>query len=401
MGQQKEVKKKNISSEEEVLTDEHEKDFEQIERLTKKFAKEWESFFNGIWEEVKQSNAETIESNIKKAWQKQDKRFYINYIKKAYDLGEKRAQSIIEEVFTDDENIHIRIGIEKQDIAEELLNNSLLRVSKMQQTTIEEIRKILAEGYEQGESWKEQKKRIENKIKNPVRAEMIAITELGHAYNESTKNTYRGAGANKVVWHASLDLKTCDGCRSLHGQEFDIDKAPDNPLHPRCRCTWLPVFSERKSRSLQSGGRFERGSVNWLLDREEQSDKYYTEIRKRKDDIEKIAKNTGWSYESIHRIKNHVFIEKHIKDEGINFLDPDYDMSVAWQRLINGTFEERDILLLKHEYLESIVEKKYNITNREAHNIAEKKHDWRKEVIKVKGETGEDDCLDKIIREER
>ena len=116
----------------------------------------------------------------------------------------------------------------------------------MKQTTIEEIRKILAKGYEQGESWKEQKKKIENKIKNPVRAEMIAITELGFAYNTSTKNTYRGAGASKVAWHASLDLKTCDGCRALHGKVFDIDKAPDNPLHPRCRCTWLPVFSERK-----------------------------------------------------------------------------------------------------------------------------------------------------------
>ncbi len=251
--QQKEVKKKNISSEEEVLTDEHEKDFEQIERLTKKFTKEWESFFNGIWEEVQQSNAENIEKNIKKAWQKQDKKFYMEYIKKAYDLGEKRAQNVVEQVLQDDilpsEN---GIGIEKQDIQEELLNNSLLRVSKMKQTTIDEIRKILANGYEQGESWKEQKKKIESKIKNPVRAEMIAITELGHAYNESTKNTYRGAGANKVVWHASLDLKTCDGCRSLHGQEFDIDKAPDNPLHPRCRCTWLPVFSERKSRSFDN-----------------------------------------------------------------------------------------------------------------------------------------------------
>ncbi len=51
------------------------------------------------------------------------------------------------------------IGIEKEDIQEELLNNALLRVSKMEQTTIEEIRKILAKGYEQGESWKEQKKR--------------------------------------------------------------------------------------------------------------------------------------------------------------------------------------------------------------------------------------------------
>ena len=281
---QKEVKKKNIPSDEEALTDEHEKDFEKIERLSNKFTKKWRSFFDGIWEEVKESTAKTIESNIKKAWQNQDKRFYINYIKKAYDLGEKRAQSIIEEVFTDDEkddeNIHIRIGIEKQDIAEELLNNSLLRVSKMQQTTIEEIRKILAEGYEQGESWKEQKKRIENKIKNPVRAEMIAITELGHAYNTSTKNTYKGAGASKVAWHASLDLKTCDGCRSLHGQVFDIDHAPDNPLHPRCRCTWLPLFSERKSRTFDN--------IPKSIDKKENSN--YNKTRTQ-EELQKAAEN--------------------------------------------------------------------------------------------------------------
>ena len=243
--QQKEIKKKNIT--EEALTDEHEKDFDKIERLSHEFTKKWESFFNGIWEEVKESTTENIEYNIKKAWQKQDKEFYIHYIKKAYDIGEKRAKSIIEQVFTDEENnVNIRIGIEREDIQEELLNNALLKVSKMEQTTIDEIRKILAKGYEQGESWKEQKKNIEKKIKNPVRAEMIAITELGFAYNTSTKNTYRGAGANKVMWHASLDIKTCDSCRALHGQVFDIDNAPDNPAHPRCRCTWLPVSSEKK-----------------------------------------------------------------------------------------------------------------------------------------------------------
>lgn len=48
-----------------------------------------EVFFRGIWEDVKQSSAENIESNIKKAWQKQDKKFYVECIKKAYDLGEK------------------------------------------------------------------------------------------------------------------------------------------------------------------------------------------------------------------------------------------------------------------------------------------------------------------------
>ncbi len=46
-------------------------------------------FFNGIWEEIKESTEENIENNIKKAWKKQNKDFYIHYIKKAYDIGKK------------------------------------------------------------------------------------------------------------------------------------------------------------------------------------------------------------------------------------------------------------------------------------------------------------------------
>ena len=264
-----------------VKRKEDEQDFDEIERLSKEFTQKWKSFFRGIWEDVKQSSAENIESNIKKAWQKQDKKFYVECIKKAYDLGEKRAQSITEQVLQDDillpEN---GIGIEREDIQQELLNNALSRVSKMEQSTIEDVRKILVKGHEQGENWKEQKKKIENRIKNPVRAEMIAITELGHAYNTSTKNTYRGAGASKVAWHASLDLKTCDICRTLHGQVFDINDAPDNPAHPRCRCTWLPVFSERNSRTFDN--------IPKSIDKKENSN--YNKVRTQ-EELQKAAEN--------------------------------------------------------------------------------------------------------------
>ncbi len=275
--EQKDLKKKNMTSDAEALTDEHKQDFDEIERLSKEFTQKWKSFFRGIWEDVKQSSAENIESNIKKAWQKHQKGFYIEYIKKAYDLGEKRAQSITEQVLQDDilppEN---GIGIEREDIQQELLNNALSRVSKMEQSTIEDVRKILVKGHEQGENWKEQKKKIENRIKNPVRAEMIAITELGHAYNTSTKNTYRQAGANKVAWHASIDIKTCDICRTLHGQVFDIDNAPDNPAHPRCRCTWLPVFSENGNFDNSHNIKYNNSEKqNVLTEQEERAIKSY------------------------------------------------------------------------------------------------------------------------------
>ncbi len=105
---------------------------------------------------------------------------------------------------------------------------------------------------------------------------MIAITELGHAYNTSTKNTYKGAGANKVAWHASIDIKTCDTCRTLHGQVFDIDKAPDNPAHPRCRCTWLPVFSENGSFDNSHDIKYNNSEKqNVLTEQEERAIKNY------------------------------------------------------------------------------------------------------------------------------
>jgi Phage minor capsid protein 2. len=168
-------------------------------------------------------------------------------------------------------------------------------------------------------------------------------------------------------------------------------------------------YSREKTRDIpyqpkeyrETGGKFDKGHTDWLIRRDAESEDYYNTIRKRIDDISKISKNTGWNEESIIRIKNHVFMNKHILD-GNRYAkyDGSYDMSVAWQRLINGNYEKRDILLLKHEYLESIVEKKYNSTYREAHSIAMRKHDWNREIEEVLGRYGESDILHELIREE-
>lgn len=152
----------------------------------------------------------------------------------------------------------------------------------------------------------------------------------------------------------------------------------------------------------QTGGKYTRGDISWYNRREEEAEEYYSLVRKMKNDISKISKNTGFSEKVITRVKNHVFYDdKHVLYGGrIGLLDADYDMSVAWQRLINGAYEERDILLLKHEYLESRIEKRYNLTNKEAHDITIRKYDWYKKLREEKGELGEDDCLNEIIRKE-
>ena len=114
----------------------------------------------------------------------------------------------------------------------------------------------------------------------------------------------------------------------------------------------------------------------------------YKKISKR-NDITIIAKNSGFSEEEIKQIKRHIFFNKHRLYEGYKHLYPDYDMAVAWKRLYEGKAKERDILLLKHELLESTLEKEYNLTISEAHERATLKYDWAKKLIKEVGKDGE------------
>lgn len=117
--------------------------------------------------------------------------------------------------------------------------------------------------------------------------------------------------------------------------------------------------------------------------------KEYRKISRDNSDVKKIARNTDFTEKEVQQIKRHVFYNKHQKYDGYGMLTPDYDMAVAWKRLREGKPEERDILLLHHELLESTLEKEYNLTISEAHKRAKKQFDWEKELIKAVGEGGE------------
>ena len=67
-------------------------------------------------------------------------------------------------------------------------------------------------------------------------------------------------------------------------------------------------------------------------------------------------------------------------------------MAVAWNRLYNGDFKERDIFL-RHELLESTLEKEHNLTMAEAHARATQQYDWHQRLIDELGEEGEPDGL--------
>lgn len=117
-----------------------------------------------------------------------------------------------------------------------------------------------------------------------------------------------------------------------------------------------------------------------ILKREGQAKTMYAKFRASTDDVASIAHNTGWTTEDIATVKNHLFLDSVLKDEGYGLLDPTYEIAVAWERLIAGNYYECDILLLRHELFEATYYNYFHSINgctlRDAHNLTSLFYDW-------------------------
>lgn len=216
-------------------------------------------------------------------------------------------------------------------------------------------------------------------------------------------------------------FKPCKWCQALAGT-YEYPDVPDDVYrrHQNCYCTvtytpagsktsqdvwskkWgkeqdleieqrIKAYSNQKSAALSGGKQYH--PMDPSNPRDISAAREYRKIS-RNNDIARIADSSGFSREDIIQIKRHIFYDKHKKYDGeYGLLVPDYDMAVAWKRLANGKPEERDIVLLNHELLESKLEKEYNLTIAEAHATATKKYDWASRLISDLGEKGEPDGL--------
>ena len=101
------------------------------------------------------------------------------------------------------------------------------------------------------------------------------------------------------------------------------------------------------------------GAISGALDpdskeAQEHAERYYDLVRHMKTDVLRIARNTGYSEETISRIKRFIFLETHDLGDGkIERFAACYEMAESWQRLIDGkNIQKHDLTLLKHEIME-------------------------------------------------
>jgi len=80
------------------------------------------------------------------------------------------------------------------------------------------------------------------------RAVILARTEVIRAHSEANLNVFEEAKVEgvgvKAEWSTAGDDRVCPLCQPLEGQIFTIAEARGKiPLHPQCRCTWVPMVA--------------------------------------------------------------------------------------------------------------------------------------------------------------
>jgi SPP1 gp7 family putative phage head morphogenesis protein len=109
--------------------------------------------------------------------------------------------------------------------------------------TITDMRTQLMEGLRSGESVSKISDRMST-VFDGTRDDMdrIARTEIQRAANEGRLAAYDQMGVNKVEFLVTDDDRTCQQCLAFDGKEMTIPEAANLiPLHPNCRCTYVPL----------------------------------------------------------------------------------------------------------------------------------------------------------------
>jgi len=88
------------------------------------------------------------------------------------------------------------------------------------------------------------------------------------------------------------------------------------------------------------------------------------------DDVAGIAGHTGLPQFQVQRVKDHLFNNTHLLDDGVRRFDADPMIGNAWQRMQSGTHTPADIQLFKHELFEAKFEGIFKQNYRTSHDAA-------------------------------
>lgn len=267
-----------------------------------------------------------------------------------------------------------------------------------------------------------QRRRLDAPVRN--------VTESFYTDYVEENAKFRERAGLKTEIIRQTNGKCCDWCAALAGH-YTLSEAPANiwAFHDNCTCTVLynsakttslhsrynrrgtklegkerrqalknarkaTRFTKEQAKNLQdsvlnrvansgeSGIIRVSGAISGALnpdskEAQDHADQYYESVRHMTNDVNRIAKNTGFSADLIFQIKDFIFMQKHdLGGKELEYFYPSYEMAQSWQRLIEGkNIQPHDLTLLNHEKMErELMAQGYS--QNEAHDITSRVYNY-------------------------
>lgn len=132
-----------------------------------------------------------------------------------------------------------------------LYNRAYQNLKGVTLTAAQQMSNVLTLGFAEGKHPRELARELSKTVEGLMhkRALTIARTELAYAYAEGQLDGFEHDGHVELKvqaeWSTAGDDRVCPKCAPLDGKVFTLKQARGMiPLHPNCRCAWLPVVQQ-------------------------------------------------------------------------------------------------------------------------------------------------------------
>lgn len=194
-----------------------------------------------------------------------DRPWLTPYIDSAYRKGLRNAylstrdRGVWTEQDTAEEFVdHLMFAPESTSKVRLLATRAFQNLKGIGEAAAAEMNRIFADGLIQGLGAIEIAKNLREKLDeiNQVRAMRLARTEIIHAHAEGQLDAFEELGVEELgiiaEWSTAKDERVCPRCAEREGKRYKVSEARGLiPLHPNCRCTWVPFIQERRGRSIR------------------------------------------------------------------------------------------------------------------------------------------------------
>lgn len=188
-----------------------------------------------------------IQTSAATAWQNK-------YIDSAYRKGLRDAGEALERAGSEFEAGSVRAAFNRPVHANRaglIYTRAFSALAGVTEEMDRQISSVLAQALIDGRNPLDTARRLNDRVSRIgiTRARVIARTETIAAHAEATLNLFEEAGVEQVTvsaeWATASDDRVCPECAAMEGRVFNVSESHGMiPLHPNCRCAFLPVVED-------------------------------------------------------------------------------------------------------------------------------------------------------------